>query len=240
MNLCGACHGQLNGDLQPRPELCAKCYPVFAAIEILTEPMRDHVLAHTLVRSAKDAARRLDCPNTAHSSALGNATVRTGLGRDELRRVALWALKAGVYSKPAGFEDVTLPGYGGSPSGEVTVSKREPEKKASKERPRKETSDVLGLTPSAPDGLMDVAEREPEPEPEPEYREKDGWIPGKVEQFAPTITTLPLITITDPALEALYRLACPSDERQASRDLVTVAYELGRARGGLDAFNGES
>ena len=285
MTFCGFCHAQLNGDPQPRPELCAKCYRVFEALDKQTDNIKRHMMAFALVRSNRDASRRLGCPTTAHSSALGNATVRTTFHRAALQRAAMWALKAGVYTKPPGFEDVSLPGENGSPSGEVKVSKQEPRPTEAKSKPTEakrkpitpetvaeviekrndgasveELAEEYGVQPWT---IETVTQGEVEPEPvkepvkEPALSVDPGSeIPGTIEEFVsapapmrealhqPNTVSVTLRNDcapadTDPALEALYRLACPSDERQASRDLVTVAYELGRARGGLDAFNNE-
>ncbi len=296
---CQCCHATLAAEA----ELCDDCQLVLDALGRLTPAMRNHVLASVLVRSARDRAQRMGCSPTACGSALGNAARTTGKTRGTLQAIARWALKAGVYERPEGFEDVrlTVPEV---TSGEVTTRRQTPEEKVSTIRKKRRAgADVEslakahGVTPQTIETVCEGIEpwqservsvplvggipgatpkpidedpacyggpdetsecetcelsgpcadeaahrdtEEEEPVPEPECREEDeGGVEAHEDWFEPHVTRITIrndYCPTDAALEALKRLACPTYDQQAARDLVTVAYELGMARGGLGAY----
>ena len=124
--------------------LCAACHDAVRGIDGLTEAMRAHVLAHALVRSGRDIARRMDTTHTAHGSSMGNAVRASGLSREQLVRTARYGMLRSVWEKPLGFEDVRIPGdVSAQKSGEVTVSHRDPE-------PRREAKPTNKAASKAP------------------------------------------------------------------------------------------
>lgn len=160
MSRCACCRAETDAD-----GLCSDCAAVAEAIEGATVDTQRHLLAYALVRSQRDAARRLDKAPTAHNSALGNFARRTGVDRETARRVAVWGLRTGVWQRPAGFEDVSLPEGPGAPSrnGEVKVTQTEPAPGARKKSPKPSKVHSYNFDKEARQVWKD--EHEPQPEP---------------------------------------------------------------------------
>jgi transposase-like protein len=253
--LCTCCHRQ-TAELGER-ELCPACVRALDLLGGLTTAMRGHVLAHALDRSTRSIAHRLGCTTSAHSSALSNATRTTGLPRDTLLRAATWALRGGIFPKPAGFEDVRLPGEVGSTSGEVTVRQMTPEEKVRAMRtkrragaPVRELAREYGVVESTVEAVTEGIDPEPA-EPESIQEEEPPVVTATEVLNAQCDAELRVLEEADLArakehveqAEAAYRaafaaLAIPAlaGGPMPDMELVRLAHDYGRAKGGFEVM----
>lgn len=233
MSRCDACRVEHEGT----GPLCEGCEAVRITLDALAESSLTHVLAHALFRSRRDAARRLGCTDTAHGSGVGNIMTRAGHSREALRRIATWGLRTGHYRKPAGFEDVSLPGENGSPSGEVKVTKVEPQPKAKKTSKPARSRDKYKVDKAAREAWK-ASHREDTEEEEPMAQTVD-----TLNLKGPAIEEIEQAKAHVERAEADYRaafamLAVPAlvGAEMPDLELVRLAHEYGRAKGGFEVM----
>jgi hypothetical protein len=239
--LCRCCGSALmGGQPQPaEPDLCPKCDKAWAKFADLQPASIKHVYATVLCHSAKEIAQRMGCPASTHTGGLSNATAKTGLGREDLRRIARWALLNGKAKRPAGFEDCNPNGW--TPEyvkGAVKVTKTRPQKAPSTEAsPAVAPAVEATPQPGTPDQTPPVEAESPAPSTT--SWAEDGGNPQTpytlTIDYEPLLKTFMVAELQSRlerasdqsrrAYGALGRLTLQSDKSE--QDLLQAAYECG-------------